>query len=421
MSLRFCWSCNALDLNKDSKRLQKCSQCKLVVYCNRKCQRKDWKQFHKYHCKNYKIMGQKQPQQYKILQNYYRFIQEIVNNIRSEENNKTVIVNSTLFPFVTLITDYLPSPYHISLISTETIKFPTANPWFISPSDDVFALVGQLDDVMTRQRWDSDVVSTMTFEEHQQRQTLFREKTGQMFENLYIPPSGMFDIFRDCLFNSCQRASWIKMKQNAFEPQQNVADIYEHQIEHGEISMRVRFVIMDDDHTIFMANSWRIQYFQAPHYTEMRVLGEAAPHFFVTMIKLWRQQSDVFAFCQEASELVLYKIQKEKNQNDYVLLSILSLKDNDFRKVQISNDLSDASLWITDVLFIDSATFIMWINGKQFITKGNGCIFEEIAFPEIYRENEEKMTVLNTYYYTKRNALISLVRNDILIELNCGS
>eukprot|EP01083_Nonionella_stella_P177116 621621_1 len=105
------------------------------------------------------------------------------------------------------------------------------------------------------------------------------------------------------------------------------------------------------------------------------------------------------------------KFKKKKNQNDYVLLSILSLKDNDFRKVQISNDLSDASLWITDVLFIDSATFIMWINGKQFITKGNGCIFEEIAFPEIYRENEEKMTVLNTYYYTKRNALISLVRN----------
>ena len=42
-----CKSCE----NKNKKQLKRCSKCEVVYYCNKECQRKDWKE-HKIECVN---------------------------------------------------------------------------------------------------------------------------------------------------------------------------------------------------------------------------------------------------------------------------------------------------------------------------------------------------------------------------------
>ena len=43
-----CWSCDAE--GPEGLELKKCTRCKFALYCNRKCQEKDWKRIHKELC-----------------------------------------------------------------------------------------------------------------------------------------------------------------------------------------------------------------------------------------------------------------------------------------------------------------------------------------------------------------------------------
>eukprot|EP01084_Bolivina_argentea_P319308 553838_1 len=325
-SSRICWSCNKV--GDDSNILKQCSQCKLFMYCNAKCQSKHWKRNHKSKCKSFKMIQVEQPQKYITIKSYYQFIESIVHFV----NHKSTTFRSQ-FPYVTIITD-LYLPHEIVPIHMETVTFPTCNPWIISESNDIYALVGIIPPPLPKEQWEEEVCCSppMTYEEYQKRKRISREKYGQIIDNLFIDANPIFNMFSDGIFTNCERAYWTKMNVNhsnmtiEFKQKINPIQICNHQIPNSDLSGRFNNIEINDRNVIFVANSGIIQYFEPPTYAKSKILNKP-PYSMTRFIKVWRQKTDIFVFCNERSPYVcvLNKIRKIENKNEYEMIHVLSI------------------------------------------------------------------------------------------------
>ena len=55
-----------------SNKLRKCKNCRMVCYCNRICQKKDWKTKHRTECKGFKVFRQRCKRNAAIYGRYFR-------------------------------------------------------------------------------------------------------------------------------------------------------------------------------------------------------------------------------------------------------------------------------------------------------------------------------------------------------------
>ena len=400
---RSCWTCNR---TADGRiKLSQCSQCKLVMYCGRKCQRRHWKKAHKNQCKGVALLRLQRPDDYQSLLEYFQFVEHIANDT-SRSNH--------LFPFVDVIHEY--STHFVSLdpIADKAIRFPTSNPWIMSPSNDLYALCGRLEDLPTREQFEDEYSTSMTYAQMIAHQKRWREGAGQQIDSLFSPEK-MFLLYNDGLWDHCETAAWIKLKANSLdedEPRQSGGS-HKAGLGPNDLASRLKYVVMNEDGVIFGAMNHWVEFYEPPLYAS----GKPIDDQFRKIVKLWRQQNDILIFCVEPSlkQWVLYKIERESPAgvgDSFSMVPLICVKREDAERLGISESMDDAWLGLHEAYWVDGDLFFMY-DDKQFMVHPEKEMFTSIAYPDYIAENKQMLGVLDVFYFTKRNTWLWLVQNNI--------